>query len=772
MKVLPMSQSAPVHSIPNPSPDQGEPSSLSAGGSRLGGLPNKQYTRVLRVLLALIVGVYVVYSSFGIAAPFLWGHNGFHGATYAQRARMTQRFHIVTPATWGGHVRPPEPQSYYLHHPIGYHHLLVPAFVLLGDSEPVVRGVAVAGGILLLLLLYRLVRRWWSEEGALLACAVYVALPILCSFSTLSDPMLLEMSCSILAVDSFLRFLDRPTRRDLVLGCAALSIGGLLMWEVFFQAFFHGLFVLVYMLTPKGRSARLGRWNAPRMWFLWTFLTTSAVMAFHFLFTWKIGMLPDFLSSYSERHTAVWKWVADQHKRWFLLLYGREVWGWGALWLAVFLGRLCVGKAKLRDQAVLLFFLINTLYIGLFAKGSAIHLYRVFYYSTFFALAVMDLVSGLYDVLLRLRTPLGLARLGIAGVVVGYFVTVVPHSFHNLIESREVMGTHGHPGYNPEYEKLLFAKEVANHTQKTDSVVYYNLVRRMEFEYYVDRSFAVSPWGITGSLSSAQALHKDVPRLVLLTDTRYLQGDAEQSQLAELLTKHPAYSYAGYLMVLLGENQPGLREFRYVPQRPSPWWRFFVSHKYPPLAAQPTLTRWGQCMTARAHLPLPTELATSAPLPLLPELPEPLPPKAQPDVAADWQVENSLCHHNYQVTTGQLARAQKYLQALRRNLQAQELPLGSAGKLVGYRVGKTRIELLLQSHGMPERSALRYRLRSVVDGKVVTGETLPASYSAQWHRYPDYLYVETIPIQNGAAELSLQVGGQAEVLVGNVPGAL
>ena len=167
-----MSQPAPVHSIPNTLHTQSESPSPPLGGSSLGGLPSKQYTRLLRVLLALIVGVYVVYSSFGIAAPFLWGHNGFHGATYAQRARMTQRFHIVTPATWGGHVRPPEPQSYYLHHPIGYHHLLVPAFVLLGDSEPVVRGVAVAGGVLLLLLLHRLVRRWWSEEGA---CLLYTS---------------------------------------------------------------------------------------------------------------------------------------------------------------------------------------------------------------------------------------------------------------------------------------------------------------------------------------------------------------------------------------------------------------------------------------------------------------------------------------------------------------------------------------------------------------------------------------------------------------------
>jgi 4-amino-4-deoxy-L-arabinose transferase-like glycosyltransferase len=419
-----------------------------------------QHSRLWRGLLVLIVSIYVVYSSFGIAAPFLWGHNGFHGATYAQRARMTQRFHIVTPATWGGYVKPPIPQSYYLHHPIGYHHLLVPVFMLLGDKEPVVRGVAAAGGVLLILLLYRLVRRWWSEEAAILACAVYVALPILCSFSTLSDPMLLEMSCSLLAVDSFLRYLDKPTRRDLVLGCVALSIGGLLMWEVFFQAFFHGLFVLVYMLTRQGKKALLYRWNAPRMWFLWTFVCTSSVMAFHFLFTWKIGMLPDFLSSYSERHTALFGWVVEQHKRWFSLLYGRAVWAWGVLWLAVFVGRLLLGKARLRDQAVLLFFLINTLYIGLFAKGSAIHLYRVFYYSTFFALAVTDLLDSLYHLLLRLRTPLMLAKLVIAMSVTGYFVTVLPHSYHNLIESREVMGTHGHPGYNAEYEKLLFAKEV------------------------------------------------------------------------------------------------------------------------------------------------------------------------------------------------------------------------------------------------------------------------------------------------------------------------
>ena len=100
-----------------------------------------------RALLALIIGIYLVYSSFGIAGPFLWGHHGYHGATYAQRARMTLRYHIVTPATWNGYAQAPEPQSFYLHHPIGYHHVLVPFMGLLGEAEWVVRGVAVLGGV-------------------------------------------------------------------------------------------------------------------------------------------------------------------------------------------------------------------------------------------------------------------------------------------------------------------------------------------------------------------------------------------------------------------------------------------------------------------------------------------------------------------------------------------------------------------------------------------------------------------------------------------------
>src|SRR5438105_7343973 len=88
----------------------------------------------VRLGMAIVVAVYILYSSFGVAAPFLWGHHGYHGATYLQRAKISLRFHMVTPANWAGYEVPPA-ESYYLHHPIGYHHILTGLVPIFGAPE-------------------------------------------------------------------------------------------------------------------------------------------------------------------------------------------------------------------------------------------------------------------------------------------------------------------------------------------------------------------------------------------------------------------------------------------------------------------------------------------------------------------------------------------------------------------------------------------------------------------------------------------------------------
>src|SRR5205823_3683066 len=94
----------------------------------------------VRAGLAICVAVYLAYSMYGIAAPFWWGHHGYHGATYMLRARTSLRQHMVAPATWSGWDPPPH-AALYFHHPIGYHHLLTLLVPILGDREWVARGL-------------------------------------------------------------------------------------------------------------------------------------------------------------------------------------------------------------------------------------------------------------------------------------------------------------------------------------------------------------------------------------------------------------------------------------------------------------------------------------------------------------------------------------------------------------------------------------------------------------------------------------------------------
>lgn len=578
---------------------------LSFTRQSLDSSPNGPMPRWVRYGLWIVFLVYIAYSCFGIAGPYLWGHFGYHGATYVLRARMTLRFHMLTPATWPGFVVPPLPQSFYFHHPIGYHHVLTPFLLLLGDHDYVGHLVAALGGLVCLFALFQMVRRHVGDVAALIATAVYVALPIVCSFSILIDAMLLAMACCILTMDSYLQYLKTPTTKWLVRGCLGLCLGGLLMWEAYFQAFFLGLHCIALFFMGRKLAGPIPR-STPVRWFLTTFVVSSLTMAFHFFLMWQKRAFDDFRASFHSRSTATFAYAKAQHEKWLLLLYGKPILFLGGLWLVVFLIRLCVGKSRQRDFGVLLFFLINTLYIFLFPAASSIHLYRVFWYSTFFALAISDLACDLYRLIQfsvdkwiprdsQRHTHLAIPAIAVTACLVGYFALVIPHSYRNLLESRVMMGTHGEPHYDPQYEKLRFAEEASRLTEKTSCFVAYNLPHRLEFEYYLDRSFCTpQTWGNIGTLTQVEALHKQFPNMVIVMDSQ-VEG-AERAILLDLLRRHPGTLFGTYLHIDLGKQEKTLDAFRFVPHRPSLAWRYLVSHKYPPLvpekASSPILDRF------------------------------------------------------------------------------------------------------------------------------------------------------------------------------------
>lgn len=739
----------------------------------------------LRLALASVVAVYLIYSSFGIAGPFLWGHYGYHAASYAMRARMTMRYGLVVPATAAGFDGAPGPEAYYLHHPIGYHHLLVPFFKVLGESEWVVRLVAVLGGLVMLWSLYRLVRRFWSDTTALLAVALHISLPFICSFSVLLDPMFLEMAACIVALEGFLAFQSQPEhrRRELVRACIALALGGLLMWEVYFLAFFMGLYAIGWWLRGRPRALLQrqvvagdgGFLSPPLRWLFATFVASVLPFAFHFVFTWRVGMFHEAMGSYRERSNAAWGWVYAQISKWLVLLYGKPILFIGILWLVVFLVRLLSGEARRRDQAVAVFCVLNTLYIVAFAKGAAIHLYRVFFYSTFLTLATVDLLCELYAAVSALaqargRTPIAAARLGGAALsiaLIGYFALQGPHALHNLRESREVMGTHGHAPYDADYPKQRFAMELVRAMDRDDYLFSYNLSKRIEFSFYADRrETALSS---VAALDAQRRLH---PRSWFITDVRL--GALESRLLHELLRQHSATLYYPYVMVDLrstdgvppGAAARGRREWnelRFTPGPMTAGWRWFYSHKYPPLLPVPHASSYGQCVVANLD-PAGGGSVASETLKQLAVSEPPLNLRTPPG--------DLVCYHNFLVAVGRGDEAARFRDRLRLLFTppvGAMLPQAWAGKgqLLGVRLQSQparppQAEVWLLSDGSPADNS-RFVVQPVggaPGGSASMGELYSRTGSQPWLWWPraGYLLVDVIPLQRGRQRIRLESG--------------
>ena len=568
---------------------------------------------LVRAGLGVVVAIYLAYSAFGIAAPFYWGHHGYHGATYMLRARTSLRQHLVAPATWTGYD-PPPPAALYFHHPIGYHHLLTLTVPIFGEKEWLPRALAALGGLAALYALWRLVKRAWSPPLALLAVAVYVSLPVVTSFSVLSDPMLLELACVLWGLRAYLDYLERPSRRLLAEAALSYAIGGLLMWEVFFIGPFIALHGLLYRKGRGGRALAEAPWDGRPLSFLGLHPTTIhtlviggacvAVMAFHIAFTAHAGVWGEFIDSYKLRHSPPSaSYVLDRHTQWMDLLYGGAPLVVGALWYVVFVARLALGHLRLRDLATLTFLYTNTLYIYLFAEGSSVHLYRVFFYSGFFALAAVDLVDelmrGARRVWSRSRPRLA-AGLVAALAIALYFRAELPHAWHNLLESRELMGTHGEVHYAPHDDQWLFARDVTRMTAPTDRVIlhYPSMGARKELWFYLDRSMDELT-----AMAQVDKYRAGFSRSVLVYDDRAITAP-ERAVAEKLMKEHPTRFYDRFVYIDLRRQGPRIEGWSFSRGAITAAYRFWVSHVYGPLSLVRKASAAEVCTAIRLGVPL------------------------------------------------------------------------------------------------------------------------------------------------------------------------
>ncbi len=190
----------------------------------------------------------------GIKAPFIWGHYGYHAGFHGCNARTLLRHHIWTPAQYAGRSLPPA-KVYYLHHPILMHPYLALGFALFGQHEWVIRSVPVTFTFLALFALAWVVRRLYGPGPALAAAAVFVLLPQNLIFSHLIDHETPGLFYSILATGTFVLWMERGLWRHGLVSLAAAGLAGLTDWPPYPIFFFMALYGLgrIMALLP-GRN--------------------------------------------------------------------------------------------------------------------------------------------------------------------------------------------------------------------------------------------------------------------------------------------------------------------------------------------------------------------------------------------------------------------------------------------------------------------------------------------------------------------------------------
>src|SRR5262249_750391 len=148
----------------------------------------------------------------------------------------------------------------------------------------------------------------------------YATLPIIASFSVLSDAMLPTFACIVWSLDAFLQILDKPTKRAFVHAFLAYAVGGVFMWEAYFIAPFIAVFALVYQFPRRGRPLRLRPNSKLNALMLHTLVTAAAcilVEVFHVFLTRHAGAWKDFLDSYRVRSAPPSaQYVIDRHLLW------------------------------------------------------------------------------------------------------------------------------------------------------------------------------------------------------------------------------------------------------------------------------------------------------------------------------------------------------------------------------------------------------------------------------------------------------------------------
>ena len=537
-------------------------------------------------LVGLGVVLFWLGATYGLAAPFYYGHYGYHGGSYATWARGTLRHHTIYPVNEPG-FEPPSPQTYYIHHPVLTHQLVVITFAIFGQHEWSVRLGALIPSFASLLLVSAIAWRALGPLSGGAAAVVFSIVPVNVWYEAHIDQGFPSIAFLLAFFWFYLGWL-RSGRWSL--GIAALlseAMAGNFEWSPYFA--FPAIFahVLATGVRRRGRYLAFAGLHP---------LTVILPLGFHAYLVSHANLVADLRAAYGSRTSLIsYGAFARAMRDYADTLFGRPLEVVMVGWLVVVAVRWVLGDGRSLDLVGLTFAFALITYWHVFKTAVVTHAYRQLYGNVWATLAVADLVAEGRRWGRRWRagrappSVAGLSRrlsrgwlVGL-GVVASVVLLTMPVSWAGLLESRLHGGVPRWKTFNPDLRQTAFAIEVERITRPGDVLYFHSSFTlpppvRMDWAFYYDRD--LRRWMQMRELTTLSSAARAHAVVIFLPDQ--LARD-ELATFRALAATHPVWQVEDLAYLDLRVAGKGREAYRLAPvdRSRTTWVRRWLEGPYP-----------------------------------------------------------------------------------------------------------------------------------------------------------------------------------------------
>ena len=531
----------------------------------------------------MVLALQLFLAVWGIADQWTRGHNGWNGAAYQNAARNTLRWDVLFPLQYETANVPPRKDQLYTHHPLGLHLHNVASLKLFGDRELSIRLVAGFWSVATLCMLFAVVRRLWDDPHALVASAIYVALPINAIYTNMANHSGGFIFWSLLTLYLYIRAIRAPPWSWLSFSSFLIAFAFAASWD--WPAYYIAFCIVLHWAWSLFETRRSAPASGSAVQFAVFCAWVLALFLGHFVLVEVVtGNLDELTGTFNARRALSWTRFRVHLLVVPELMFTAPILGLCTAWFSVWVVRTVRATAHTRDLVPVAFLVAGLIHYWTFRWSAIVHSYWA--WTMLPAMAITVAVS-LFAIARWIRQRAGLlASFSVLLLLVPLVIRdlqIVPGGRYvggSMWFFTPVRGTMDR--YDSGRPELRFARRVKAWTDRQTGVQLHTSLKELRLEPRFDITLdrVTHRW--------AQNPRAQVPNEQGATGWVFIAAiDAfPEEERAAFASRHPYRQYGDYFMLDLRRQGRDIEAWGLTPVQYSPRWRLLHSAFEPPMRAR------------------------------------------------------------------------------------------------------------------------------------------------------------------------------------------